>query len=235
MLHKPVHPVLSLVLILVGLVGIGSFIMLALQSNRKLTSTPQQYQAQFTPTATPTPVDTSTWKTYTDWKYGFSVKLPPEFAGYRPTKGYTGDNPDPDGTGTMQFEDTTLSGDYPNRTSKYGFYVRIEKGSPYGSNCTTDQECLNMIRTKAGRVTGIPLHTRFLNRDIDGLAMVYTTPNSSSPTGEDLSVYYEYPFIVNRMVFDVEISFYYPKSFQQTQTKAPLINAILSTISFTNQ
>ncbi len=234
-LRKPVSPVFALVVILISLVGAGSILMPALQSNRKPISTQQQYTTQLTPTATPIPVDTSTWKTWTDWKYGYSVKLPTEFASYIPTKGYTGDRIDPDGSGFAQFEDTTLSGDYPNRTSKYGFYVRIEKGTPNGSNCTTDQECLNLMRNGAGRATVIPLHANILNRDIEGMARVHASSNSSSPTGEDLSVYYEYPFIENGLVFNVEISFYYPKNFEQTQTKAPVVNAILSSISFAHQ
>ena len=35
LLHKPVHPVIVLVVILIALVGVGSVLMFALQSNRK--------------------------------------------------------------------------------------------------------------------------------------------------------------------------------------------------------
>jgi hypothetical protein len=232
-LHKPVHPVLAFVVI--GLFVIAVISALVLRSSQNPTSTSQQYQTQLFPTATPEPVDTSAWKTYTDWKYHYSITLPPEFASYIPGKGYTGDTIDPQGNGFVQFEDTTLSGDYPNRTAKYGFYVRLEPGTPGGSNCTTDQECLNLIKKNVGPATGMPLQARILNRDVEGLAIVHTSPNSSSPTGEDLSVYYEYPFIANGMVFHAEVSFYYPKSFQQTQSKSPVINAILASISFANQ
>ncbi|HYT45315.1 MAG TPA: hypothetical protein VEP90_23510, partial [Methylomirabilota bacterium] len=235
-LHKPVSPIISITAI-VGVVLLAVIVLFILHASQNSSSVVQPTVAYSTPTPplTPMPIDTSTWKTYTDWKYGYSVKLPPEFYSYIPGKGATGATIDPEGNGFVQFEDGTLSGDYPNRTSKYGFYVRIEKGTPRGSNCTTDQECLNLIRGNVGRTTGTPLHARFLNRDIEGVALVNSSPNRSSPTGEDLSVYYEYPFIANGLVFNAEISFYYPKSFQQTQTKEPVINAILSSLSFPNQ
>lgn len=131
------HPVLAFVLI--GIVAIAGISALALRSRQNPTP-PQQYQTQSIPTVTPTPVDTTTWKTYADWKYHYSVKLPPEFASYIPGEGYTGNTIDPRGNSFVQFEDTTLSGSYPNRTAKYGFYVRIEKSTEHGDfNCTTDQ------------------------------------------------------------------------------------------------
>src|SRR6266487_1850870 len=219
-LHQPVHPVLTLVLI--GLVVIGGISALVLRSNQNPITTPQQYQTQSIPTATPTPIiDTSTWKTYTDWKYHYSVKLPPEFASYIPGKGYTGNTIDPPGNGFVQFEDTTLSGDYPNRTSKYGFYVRIERDTNAGSNCTTDQECLNLIKKNVGRATVMPLQARILNRTIQGLSM-----QPATAPGNDISIEYFYPFVINGKVFTASVNFYYPKSFQQTQSKSPVINAI---------
>src|SRR5437868_1054883 len=102
-LHKPVNPVLAFVLI--GLVTIAGISALVLRSNQSQTPPPQQYQSQLSPTATPTPVDTSTWKTYKDWKYHYSIKLPPEFASVIPGKGYTGGAIDPQGNGFVQFED----------------------------------------------------------------------------------------------------------------------------------
>lgn len=234
----PVRPALSVAAI-VGVIAIGALFILLFQNKRSSVPPSQQYQAQVVPTATPTPVDTSTWKTYTDWKYHYSVKLPPEFASYIPTKGYTGDTIDPDGTGFVQFEDRTLSGDYPNRIAKYGFYFRLEKGAPVGSSCTTDQECLNSNRNfyhnTPGGMRVVPIQARILNRDIQGLAIQTTTDNTSSPTGKDISIQYLYTFIVNGKPFNAEINFYYPKGFQQAQTKDPVINAILSSISFDNQ
>ncbi|SRR6266567_266858 len=235
-LHKPVHPVISNT-VLIGTVILVLALLFRVYAAYTASSKGQPKIAYSTPTPTltPTPIDTSTWKTYTDWKYGYSIKLPPEFYSDIPGKGATGDTIDPEGNGFVQFDDGTLSGDYPNRTAKYGFYVRIARGTPNGSNCITDQDCLNLIKNGAGRATITPLHARILNRNIAGVALVHALPNNSSPTGEDLSVYYEYPFIVNRLVFQAEVSFYYPKSFLETQTKAPVVNAILSSISFANQ
>jgi len=236
-LQKPVHPMLRNAIlaggVILAVIAIIAVILLnASTSTTKLASnvtTPPT--SPLTRTATPTPVDMSDWKTYTDWKYGYSVKLPPEFASYIPTKGYTGDAIDPDGSGFVQFEDTTLTGSYPNRTSKYGFSFRIEKGTPGGSNCTTDKECLNLIKNNTvGRATVVPLQARILNRDLQGLSM-----QPATAPGNDISIEYFYPFTVNGMVFTANINFYYPKSFQETQTKAPVINAILASITFPNQ
>ena len=232
-LHKPVRPILSLVLILIGLVGFVGIIALALRSNQKPSPSSLQYQAQLPPTATPTPVDTSTWKTYTDWKYGFSIKLPPEFASYIPGKGYTGDTIDPEGTGKVQFEDTTLSGDYPNRTAKYGFYVQFAESTNPDSNCSTDQNCLNSLtnfyKNIPGKMEIRPIQVTILNRPIKGLA-VFSGFSAPPP-----SLYYFYKFTENGKPFSVVVGFYYPKSFQQAQTKDPVINAILASISFANQ
>ena len=72
-LHKPVHPVLSLVLILVGLVGIGSIIMLALQSSRKPTSPQQQHTIQSTSSVLPKPtVEQAPAVTFTSPDLGIS-------------------------------------------------------------------------------------------------------------------------------------------------------------------
>jgi len=80
-LHKPVHPVFTLVIILIGIVGIGSIIMLVLQSSRKPISTPQQYQAQLTPTPTSEPMifspsGTENWKVYISPDHTFGLRYP---------------------------------------------------------------------------------------------------------------------------------------------------------------
>lgn len=240
MLHKPVHPIVTASVIVVVVLLAAILLLTKYAGNRSSTRQPTIAYSTPTATLTPMPVDTSTWKTYTDWKYGYSVKLPPEFAGYRPTKGYTGDNPDPDGSGMMQFEDTTLSGDYPNRTSKYGFSISLAEivnpDSTY-SKCITDQECFNLLNnlyhnTPGGmRVT--PIHAQIFNKDIKGLAV--QTPSGTGTEGKDISIYYYYNLVENNKPFSIVINFYYPKSFQQVQTKDPVINAILSSISFTNQ
>ncbi|SRR5260221_126485 len=228
-LQQPIHPGLAVFVAIVGVIVIGALFTLAFQHKSAVMPAPQQYQSQFTPSSIPTPtINTVEWKTYTDWKYGYSVKLPPEFASVIPDKGYTGDTIDPQGNGFVQFKDTTLSGDYPNRISKYGFDVRIEPGTPGGSNCTTDQECLNLIKKNVGLATVMPLQARILNRTIQGLSMQPAT----TPGDNDIVIDYFYPFTNNGKVFTASVNFYYPKSFQETQTKAPFINAILSTISF---
>jgi hypothetical protein len=231
-LHKPVHPVLAFVLF--GLVAIAGMSALVLRSSQNSTTTAQQYQTQSIPTATPVPINTSTWKTYTDWKYGYSVKLPPEFAGYRPIKGLTGANPDPDSTGMMEFEDTTLSGNYPNRTAKYGFNVQLALASPQAQQCTTDQECYNLLTSfyhdTADGMRVMPIQAKILDKDIKGLAVL--TPSGTGTTGKDISLSYFYNVAVNGKRFSCVVNFNYPKGFQQAQTENPVINAILSTISF---
>ena len=262
-LHQPIPRVLSLAIILVVIcvLVIGRLIMLRLEYKQMQTTATQQSQALLlhphitprphtvpTPFATPTvdlslyilnhfTVDTSHWKTYRDWKYGYSLKLPPEFASYLPTKGYTGTIIDPEGNGFVQFEDTTLSGGYPYRTFLYGFSFRLEPGTPYGKSCATDQECFDLINKGIGRADVFLLRSKILNRIVNGVATVSIIPNDSNIRlgGHDVQVYYHYLFAVNGQPFTVEIDFYYPDSFQETQRQQPTINAILSSISFPNQ
>lgn len=226
-LHKPVHLVLAIVLI--GLVIVGGITVLVLRSSQNPTLQPPQYQTQFTPTATLTPVDTSTWKTYTDWKYGYTVKLPPEFAGTRPDKGFTGDNPDPDGTGRMDFEDTSFSGNYPNRTAKYGFDIQFAIASPQAQQCTTDEECLSLLtnfyKNIPGKMTIRPIQATISNRTIKGLAVLSGIDSPPS------SLFYFYNVAVNGKRFSCAVNFS-GDTFQQAQTKDPVIAAILSMISF---
>src|SRR5690349_4043426 len=87
-LHKPVHPVLAVVLI--GVVAIAVITALVLRNGQN--STPQQYMTQsiptvtaqqnrpqLVPTAMPVPVDTSSWRTFTNRTDGISIKLPQQF------------------------------------------------------------------------------------------------------------------------------------------------------------
>lgn len=238
-LHTPISPILSTIVI-IGVVF--SAVILMLDTGNNSPKQPITLSSTPTPTLSLTPsipVDVSTWKTWTDWKYGYSVKFPPEFASVTPGKGYTGNTIDPQGNGFVQFEDTTLSGDYPNRTSKYGFNVQLAIASNQAEQCTTDQECFSLLRnfyhnTPSG-MRVIPIHTQILNRDIHGLAIQTTSDNSSSPTGKDISLNYFYNVAVNGKRFSCVVNFYYPKSFQQSQAKDPIINAILSSIFFPNQ
>lgn len=237
-LHKPVHPVISNS-VLIGAVLLA-FALLFIVHAGYTTSSNVQPKITYSPqtaTLTPMPIDTSTWKTYTDWKYGYSVKLPPEFYSNIPGKGATGDTIDPEGNGFAQFDDDTLSGNYPNRIAKYGFSFRIEKGNFLGKTCTTDQACFKSFNypddIPTDGVGHFLLHAKILNRDIKGLATVGATGTGTN--GRDIGIEYEYIFTVNKQPFSIVVTFYYPISFQQTQTKALVINAILSSLTFPNQ
>jgi len=240
-LQKPVHPMLRNTIlaggVILAVIAIIAVILLnASTSTTKLASnvtTPPTNTtmptSSLTPTATPTPVDMSDWKSYTDWKYGYSVKLPPEFASYIPTKGYTGDAIDPDGSGLVRFEDTSLSGSYPNSTAKYGFWIELGIAPNQAPQCTTDQECYSLLtnfyKNVPGQMEIRPIQATIFNRQIKGLA-VLTGPSTPSPTLE-----YFYNIAVKGKRFSLGISFDYPKDFQEAQTKDPVINTILSTVT----
>jgi hypothetical protein len=230
-LHKPVHPHYAKAVIIVGAILAVLAIFTVVWFNTSPSTQKVAYMPKNTPTPTenPTPVDTSSWKTYTDWKYGYTVKLPPEFAGTRPDKGFTGDNPDPDGTGRMDFEDTTLSGNYPNRTAKYGFNIQFAFASQQAQQCTTDQECLSLLtsfyKNIPGKMAIHPIQATILNRTIKGLAVLSSIDSPPS------SLYYFYNVAVNGKRFSCAVNLS-GDTFQHAQTKDPVINAILSTISF---
>ena len=63
--------VLISVLVLVGIVG-GAYFLLP----KTQTKTTQQIVPPITPQPTPTPNQTANWKTYTNTKYGYSIKYP---------------------------------------------------------------------------------------------------------------------------------------------------------------
>src|SRR5260370_8797949 len=135
-LHKPVHPALSIATI-VGVIAIGALFILLLQNTRTSVSPSQRYQAQVVPTSTHTPVDTSTWKTWTDWKSGYSVKLPKTFSAVGPNRAFTDGDPDPTGTGSMHFGENVKS----SKDALYGFSVEFIPDTPYhtAKQCSTDE------------------------------------------------------------------------------------------------
>src|SRR5258708_23830432 len=116
--------------------GIAGLFILLLENKRTSVSPSQQYQAQVVPTATPTPapVDTSTWKTYTDWKGGYSVKLPQTFSAVAHYV-FTDGDPDPTGTGSMHFGENVKS----SKDAVYGFSAEFIPDTTYhtGKQSTT--------------------------------------------------------------------------------------------------
>ncbi len=211
-LHQPVRPVLAFVLI--GLLVIGGISVLVLRSSQNQIPQPPQYQTQSIPTFTPTPIDTSSWKTYTDWKYGYSIKLPVQFYSMIPGRGRI-DNP---GGEEMDFETEDLGG-------PEGVHVRINRGNHLQKNCTTDQACFSLIYNFEKPVPNEKIYllqTKILNRDIKGLGIEST----SSSTG----VYVYYEFTNDGKPY--ELHFYDVGSYDAFRMKQPFIEAVASTISF---
>ncbi|SRR6266568_2114083 len=203
---------------------IGSTYLLL--TTRKASLLKQSSRIHSVPTTLPTITSTalndlSTWNTFMDRKYGFSLKLPLEFYSVVPEKALTGKDPDPFGSGEMIFADKTS--DRPN--VKYGFTVHIQRNNHLQANCTTDQDCfiaLNAFYQHQPKIQVYPLHATILQRNINGLAVHYLPP---VPT---VNEYYEF-------VFDgkpYEINVYYVGTYDQFKGKQPVIDAILSTISF---
>jgi len=202
LLQRLVHPYAAAA-VLVGGVALVIFAIFGVSrlsmspSMQKIDSVPTSSPA---PTVTPTPIDTSNWRTYTDWKYGISIKLPPQYFSMIPGRGATGSDPDPESGGEMNFEDSQYT--MPN--NDYGFTVRIHRGNHLDQNCTTDQECFDLLykfHYNLPYTNVYLLHTKILSRDIKGVAI----RSGVSSTGID-DVYFEFtqngkPYELN--VYDI--------------------------------
>jgi|GEM_PF-6324732 len=233
LLYKPIAPTFSKAFLGVGLlvaIGILGFVLTrnSLPAEHRLIAAPSistPPKATHVPTVTPTPVDMSNWKTYRDWKYGFSIKLPPQYYSMQPGRGATGSDPDPTGGGEMNFEDSQYG--MPN--NNYGFTVRIHKGNHREINCNTDEDCYdkmyNLEKTFPHTNT-YPLQTKILDRNIKGYAM--QAGGESIAAGRIDDVYYE--FAINSQPYELNI--YDIGNYDQLNLKQPFINAIASTISF---
>jgi hypothetical protein len=172
----------------------------------------------------PIPVDTSNWTTFTDRKYGYSVKLPPEYISIIPGKGATGSNPDPEGSGEMDFEDTQFN----KPGDKYGFEIRTTANHATDDlNCTTDQECYdNLLSINKNQDHLYALHTTIAGREVKGLAIeIVTRDPHIFPT-----VLEYFDFVENGKVF--ELSVYNTGTFNELKGKQNIIDTIASTLSF---
>lgn len=213
-LNKPVHLVLAVALIALAVIAVIS--VLVLRSGQNTTAIPQQNQAQSIPTVTPTPIDMSSWKTWTDWKYGYSLKLPPEYYAVIPGKGRI-DNP---GGEEMDFETNDLGG-------PEGVHVRISSRShvDFNNTCTTDQDCFALLYNFYKPLPNTKIYflqTKILDRNIKGLGI------ESTSSGTGVYVYYEF----TKDGKPYELQFYDVGSYDAFRLKQPFIEAVASTISF---
>src|SRR5438034_8025979 len=221
-LHKPVHPVLSIAAV-GGVIAIGALLILLLQNARTSVSPSNQYQAQVVPTATPTPVDTPTWKTWTDWKGGYSVKLPKTFSPVGLNKAFTDGDPDPSGTGAMHFGENVKS----SKDAVYGFSVEFTPDTTYhtGKQCASDEECyMNNFKFHSN---GKTVHATILGRDIKGIKVTFPPVVGGPP---NYFVNYYFDFIVHDKPFSVY--FHYGDINPNSTQKEPVFRAILSSLSF---
>lgn len=143
MRQKGFAPIIILVLILLGVIGYFIYQNTQLQKSNSNVTSPSTVPNANLLQSSPTPDPTVNWKTYTNTKYGYSVKYP---SNWEPNRWIANLSDEELAKETLvEFNDLTLPGISTGKDSGTGFQIATNELNPNGDgrNCSDLNDCFS--------------------------------------------------------------------------------------------